>query len=396
VTISKGSRTANDFERNKLADPVKSKFHLKMKILISPNTFKGTIEADQAAEIIQRSILSVKPDVKTMVFPIADGGDGTCYLLGKALGLKSFKTMALDALGRPLKGFYFFEAQTKTAYVDVSTVSGIKSLKNHERNPWIASTYGTGIIIKKAIESGAEQIILGLGGSASIDLGIGILRGLGYLFLDDKGREVSVFSENFLKKIRHIQSPLVKPKISFTCLCDVSNFFFGKHGAIPVFGPQKGLNESDFEEYERDCSEILNLLNQKSRKMIEDQESFGAAGGIAFGLSFFFPVQIKMGAAWFFDKVDMSSKVSWADLIITGEGRYDSQSSGGKGSFELLQLAKKSGKDVLLITSGKEGQTDGFSAIIQLPDLDFSKNNVQEKAKGNLKEAIRNYFTNGF
>jgi glycerate 2-kinase len=392
VTISKGLRTAKGIERNKPADPVKPIFHLKMKILISPNTFKGTIEADQAAEIIQRSILSVKPDVKTMLCPIADGGDGTCYLLGKALGLEPFKTMALDALGRPLEGFYFLDTITKTAYVDVSTVSGIKSLKNHERNPWLASTYGTGIVIKKAIESGVDHIVLGLGGSASIDLGLGILMGLGYLFLDEKGREIPVFSDNFLKKIRHIQNPLLKPKISFTCLCDVSNFFFGKYGAIPVFGPQKGLKESDFEEYESDCSEVLKVLKQKSGKMIEDQESFGAAGGIAFGLSFFFPVQIKMGATWFFDKVDMASKVSWADLIITGEGRYDSQSSGGKGSFELLQVAKKSGKDILLITSGKDGRSDGFSAIIELPYLDFSKDNVQEDAKHNLQEAIKNCF----
>lgn len=365
-----------------------------MKILIAPNAFKGTIAADVAVEIIQKAILSIKPEIETILCPIADGGDGTCFLLGKALGLKETKAMALDPLGRPLEGFFFLDKKNKTAFVDVSTASGIKSLKNTEKNPWIASTYGTGILIKKAVESGADHIVLGLGGSATIDLGLGILRGLGYLFLDEKGREVPVFTVNFFKKIKHIQSPVPKPKVRFTCLCDVNNYFFGKEGAIPVFGPQKGLRITEFKEFELSCLEMLKILSKKTGILIEDQESFGAAGGIAFGLSFFFPVEIKMGASWFFEKVDLASKVNWADLIITGEGRYDSQSAGGKGSFELLQLAKKLRKNTILITSGGGGKSDGFSDIIHLPDLDFSKNKIQEQAKENLKNAIENHFLN--
>jgi glycerate 2-kinase len=362
-----------------------------MNILISPNAFKGTIEADEAAEIIQKAISKVKPEYKTLLCPIADGGDGTCFLLGRALGLKETKTHSLDPLGRPLEGFYFYDEKNKTAYLDVSTVSGIKYLQAHERNPWISSSYGTGLLIKSALDKGAEHIVLGLGGSASVDLGLGILRGLGFLFLDEKGREIPVFSEKFLKKTRYIQNPVPKPSIHFTCLCDVNNFFFGKSGAIPVFGPQKGLKKEDFEDFEITCSNLINLLSHKTGKMATDQLSFGAAGGIAFGLSFFFPVEIKMGATWFFDKVDLGSKVSWADLIITGEGRYDSQSAGGKGSYELLQLAKKSGKNTVLITSGEEGKSDGFSNIIQLPDLDLSKDEFQKTAKKNLMNSVASF-----
>jgi glycerate 2-kinase len=365
-----------------------------MKILIAPNAFKGSIEADEAAEIIQKAILSIKPEIETILCPIADGGDGTCFLLGKALGLKETKAMALDALGRPLEGFYFFDEKKRTAYIDVSTASGIKSLKNTEKDPWIASTYGTGILIKKALESGADHIVLGLGGSATIDLGLGILRGLGYLFLDEKGREVPVFTENYFKKIKHIQGPVPKPKVRFTCLCDVNNYFFGKEGAIPVFGPQKGLQIPEFKEFELSCSGILKILSHKTGITLEDHESFGAAGGIAFGLSYFFSVEIQMGASWFFEKVDLTSKISRADLIITGEGRYDSQSSGGKGSFELLRLAKKLRKNTVLITSGEGGKSDGFFDIIRIPDLDFSKNNVQKRAKENLMNAVENYFLN--
>jgi glycerate 2-kinase len=264
--------------------------------------------------------------------------------LGKTLNLEQVFEIALDPLGRPIQGFYFLDSEQKTVYLDVSTVSGIKSLKPYERNPWITSTFGTGELIKKAVDSGVEHIILGLGGSATVDLGIGILRGMGYLFLDENGREIPVFSEGFISKIRYIQSPIPKPNLKFTCLCDVNNYFFGPKGAIPVFGPQKGLKKEDLEKFENDCSTVLESMAKKSGKQVADRESFGAAGGIAYGLSFFFPLEIEMGAKWFFEKVGIESKVKSADIIITGEGRYDSQSASGKGSYELLQLAKKTEK----------------------------------------------------
>ncbi|MCH6198199.1 glycerate kinase [Aquiflexum sp. LQ15W] len=365
-----------------------------MNLLIAPNAFKGTIEADEAAEIIGNAILGKMQDANLTVCPIADGGDGTCFLLGKALNLQQVFEIALDPLGRPMQGFYFFDPRQKTAYLDVSTVSGIKSLKPHERNPWITGTFGTGELIKKAADSGAEHIILGLGGSATVDLGIGILRGLGFLFLDEKGREIPVFSEGFISKIRFIQSPIPKPNFKFTCLCDVNNHFFGPSGAIPVFGPQKGLKLEDLEKFENECSKILELMAKKSGKQLADIESFGAAGGIAFGLSFFFPVEIEMGAKWFFEKVGIESKIKSADIIITGEGKFDSQSASGKGSFELLQLAKKHDKETVLITSGKGGKDSGFDRVIQLPELDFNSKGFIDIAKMNLFNAVKSKMWN--
>jgi len=359
-----------------------------MNLLIAPNAFKGTIEADEAAEIIAGAILNKIPGANVELCPIADGGDGTCFLLGKALELQQVFEWTLDPLGRPVEGFYFLDKANKTAYLDVSTVSGIKSLKSHEKNAWITGSYGTGELILKSIEKGAGHIILGLGGSATVDLGLGILRGLGFLFLDEKGREIPVFSEGFISKIKFIQSPIPKPKVRFTCLCDVNNHFFGEAGAIPVFGPQKGLPQSDFGKFEDACAEVLGLLAKKSGQDIPDRESFGAAGGIAFGLSFFFPLEIEMGAKWFFDKVGMESKVRSCDIVMTGEGRYDNQSASGKGSFELLQLAKTHGKKTVLITSGDGGKDVGFDKVITLPDLDFGFAHFQETAKKNLWRAI--------
>ncbi|WP_373497259.1 glycerate kinase [Aquiflexum sp.] len=359
-----------------------------MNYLIAPNAFKGTIEADEAAAIISDTISRKFPDATSVQCPIADGGDGTCFLLGKELKLPRIDLYTLDPLGRSVPGFYFLDKTNNTAYLDVSTVSGIKYLKEYEKNPWTASTYGTGELIRNAISNGAKNIVLGLGGSATVDLGIGILNGLGYLFLDEKGRELPVFSDVLFKKLRHIQSPVQRPDIMITCLCDVNNYFFGEEGAIPVFGPQKGLDLEDFEEFEKCCSNVLDLLSRKAGKDINDKPGFGAAGGIAFGLSFFFPVTIQMGAQWFFDQVGIEEKVKRSDIIITGEGKYDSQSAGGKGSYELLQIAKKHNKKIVLITSGTGGDDAGFDEVLILPDLDFDREGFQVQAKKNLVDCV--------
>ena len=361
-------------------------------MLVAPNAFKGTVEADEASMLIGLALKEVRPDFECILSPIADGGDGTCFLLGKALGLSQTFLIALDALGRPIHGFNFLDEKRQTAYIDVSTVSGIKNLKIHELNPWITSTYGTGELIRSACNAGARHIVLGLGGSATMDMGLGILRALGFIFLDKKGREISMFSENILEKIAHIQNPIPKPDLKFTFLCDVNNHFWGVAGAIPVFGPQKGLKETEFNTYENACKHFFTLLEKKSKKSILDQEGFGAAGGIALGLSAFFPIEIKMGANWFFEKIGIEDNVRNADLIITGEGRYDRQSLGGKGGYELLQMAKKFGKRTVLITSGNGGDGSGFDQVIPLPELDFSKPTFVAEAKNNLYDAVKKAF----
>lgn len=359
-----------------------------MKILIAPNAFKGTIEADEASEIIAQTVTKINQNAIVEMSPIADGGDGTCYLLANSLGLERVDCWVLDAIGRPIQGFYFLDRKNKTAYLDVSTASGIKHLKDVEKSPFISSTYGTGELILDSLKHGVEQVVLGLGGSASIDLGLGILVALGFNFLDENGRHIPMFSENFLSKIRHIQRPITKTKLSFTCLCDVKNTFFGEKGAIPVFGPQKGLQQMEIPEYEAISKKVLDLMRNKTGIEIQEEEGFGAAGGIAYGLSYFFPVEMKMGARWFFEQVKMEEKIQWADWVITGEGQYDEQSTGGKGSFELLQMAKVHHKKTILITSGKGAEGSGFEEVIKLPDLDFSQQGFMLQARKNLEKSI--------
>ncbi|SNS27063.1 glycerate kinase [Belliella buryatensis] len=361
-----------------------------MKILVAPNAFKGALDALEAAKIIKAELEQRDPYFNIEISPIADGGDGTCDLLGSALGLEKVEVITLDAIGRSKLGYYYWDRYKQLAFIDVSIVSGIKVLNKNQINPFIASTYGTGLLIKDAIARGVVQVYLGLGGSASIDLGIGILQALGFSFLDDKGRALIPFTDSFFTKISHIQRPIQASKIRFTCICDVSNSFFGANGAVKTFGPQKGLPISEIEEFETKSKRITDLLSLKTLKDIPDSFGFGAAGGIAYGLSYFYPVEIEAGSSWFFNIINLEEKIKHCDTVITGEGIYDRQSKDGKGCFELLRLAKKFNKKSILITSKVEGIEPDFDQVILLPYLDFNSGNFKDLARGNLKSALAN------
>jgi glycerate 2-kinase len=359
-----------------------------MRILISPNAFKGTISAQRAGEIIS-DYIKTNFNAEILVSPIADGGDGTCQLLTDALKLEQIKYWSLNVYGQPILSNFGWDQVNSKAYVDVSTASGIGSLSGKSLHPRIASTFGTGILIRKAIALGAKEIVLGLGGSASVDLGIGILAALDIDFLDQKGRSLTLFSPDYLQKIHHIQRSPKTPKVKFTCLCDVKNYLLGNKGAIPVFGPQKGLANSELPEIEQTFKKLISNLYSKTKARFIDQEGFGAAGGVAAGLNAFFSTELMIGSKYFFNQIGLKEKVVWADLIITGEGRYDSQSAEGKASYELLQLSKSMGKKTILITSGNEGLKDGFDQVISLQELDFNSINLKTEAEKNLKEALQ-------
>lgn len=355
-----------------------------MNVLISPNAFKGTMTATEAGEIIDKFLKESSPDIQTKMIPIADGGDGTCELLSRALGLKKISTWTLDPFGKPVIGTFGFDNYSKKAFIDVSTASGIGLIGNEIKNPFVASTFGTGLLIQSAVNEGAEEIILGLGGSATIDLGIGILASLGISFLDEKGRDLTPFSPDYLSRIRYIQRPAKLPKFRFTCLCDVKNTFSGVKGAILVFGLQKGLEKQEFESYERICETVIQKIFHKVKKTFVDESGFGAAGGIALGLSAFFPLKIEFGASYFFGKVDLDEEVKWSDVVITGEGKYDSQSNEGKACFELLQRTKNQQKKSILITSGEDAFQAGFDEVLVLPELNFLHSDYHLKARENL------------
>ena len=363
-----------------------------MKFLIAPNAYKGTFTASEAIDLIQEVLQEIRPSATVYKQPLADGGDGTCSLLADAKSLKKFDCLSLNAIGQPTLGHFAWDESSNSAYMDVSTCSGIGDLPIFLREPTLASSYGTGLLIQQAILKGAKHLFIGLGGSATIDLGAGILQALGFLFLDKNGREIPAFSPDFLKRCQHIQRPLRLPNVSFTFLCDVRNLFFGLTGAVRIFGPQKGVEIEEFEEFEKVTRNFVDLLMKKSFHPVADSPGFGAAGGIALGLRQFFPSQLEFGAPYFFKEVNLENQVQQVDWIITGEGRYDLQSKEGKACFELMLLAQKYQKKIALITSGEATRIEGFDAVVQLPTLDFSTPNYKKAAlkqfQGQLREAI--------
>ena len=359
-----------------------------MKVLIAPNAFKGTLSAEEAGAIIASFCIDKYAGVHTQVVPIGDGGDGTCNLLSKFLNLEQVNAWTLDPIGRPMIGFFGFDKSSKKAYLDVSTASGIALIADSQKNPWITSTFGTGLLIKKAIGMGSKEIILGLGGSATVDLGLGILQALGFVFLDQNGREILPFTDRVQQAISHIQSPVPLPNIRFTCLCDVRNQFFGNHGAIPVFGPQKGLKPEELTAFETSSEKNVSLLFRKAKKEFVDKSGFGAAGGIALGLSAFFNTDIEFGSPYFFERIGLEDLIKESDWVITGEGRYDAQSEEGKACFELLKLCRKHGKKSVLISSGEEGKKAGFDQFIKLEDLNFSSHSLKNDAEKALLKSL--------
>ncbi|WP_250632888.1 glycerate kinase [Rhodoflexus caldus] len=360
-----------------------------MQILVAPNAFKGTIEADHAAQIIAETLQAKYPQADITQCPIADGGDGTCRLLGEALQWQSHTVLATDARGRDIEATCYFDTAANTVCADVSSASGIRHLSLGEKDVWSASTFGTGQTIADALKKGAQEIILGLGGSASVDMGLGILQALGLELYDADNQLIKPFSFRWLERITRLSAEQLMPLAKITCLCDVDNTFFGAQGAIPVFAPQKGLQAADMPAFTANAERIFQLLRQLN-PTLADRPCFGAAGGIALGLSAFYPVEIRSGSAYFFEAVQMEQRVAQSDWIITGEGRYDFQSESGKGCHALLLLAKKHGKRISLISSGSAEMlaNTGFDDIYLLPPLDFGTADVAVQAVANLREVF--------
>ncbi len=360
-----------------------------MQILVAPNAFKGTIEADHAAQIIAETLQAKYPQADIIHCPIADGGDGTCRLLGEALQWQPHTILATDARGRNIEVAYCYDAHTNTACADVSSASGIRHLSLSDKDVWSASTFGTGQMIADALKKGAQNIILGLGGSASVDMGLGILQALGLDLYDADNQLIKPFSFRWLERITRLSAEHLMPLAKITCLCDVDNTFFGRQGAIPVFAPQKGLQVADMPAFTANAERIFHLLQQLN-PTLNDRPCFGAAGGIALGLSAFYPVEIRSGSVYFFEAVQMAQRVAQSDWIITGEGRYDFQSESGKGCHALLLLAKKHGKRISLISSGNAEMlaNTGFDDIYLLPPLDFGVADVTVQAVANLRKVF--------
>lgn len=302
-----------------------------MKILLAPDKFRGSLDAPQVCEAMSEGIRMVSTEIEVLSLPMADGGEGTLDLLLWYSGGKKHTAKVQDPLGRMIDAEYGLSADRKTAFIEMATASGLRLLKNEERNPLKTSTFGTGELIKIVLEGDVENIILGIGGSATTDAGIGMAAALGWQFLDKNGEQLSPIGKNLIK-IKKVLSPVSNhgSPVSIYVACDVTNPLFGENGASYIYGPQKGADEQAVKELDEGLQNISMIFERDFGKNYSLISGTGAAGGLGFGSMAFLNAELKEGVKLLMDFCDFDKKLKDVNLIITGEGKIDNQTLQGK------------------------------------------------------------------
>ncbi|PLK44281.1 glycerate kinase [Emticicia sp. TH156] len=299
-----------------------------MKILLAPDKFRGSLDAPQVCEAMAEGIRMVSAGIETVSLPMADGGEGTLDLLLWYAGGQKKTAQVQDPLGRIINAEYGISADGKTAFIEMATASGLSLLKTEERNPLQTSTYGTGELIKLVMEAGVKEVILGIGGSATTDAGIGMAKALGWRFLDTAGQEVEAIGGNLSAIRQIIPSPLAAQLPKFQTACDVTAPLYGPSGAAHVYGPQKGADAEAVKILDKGLQDFAAITGLPEETF--KSPGFGAAGGLGFGTVFFLNATLKEGVKLLMDFCDFDKHLSGVDLIITGEGKIDSQTLQGK------------------------------------------------------------------
>ena len=326
-----------------------------VKILLLPDKFKGSLTAKEVIRGITGGILKVFPQAQITHAIVSDGGDGFLDAIENNIPVQSIDVATVDPLGRPITASFLFSELTKTAYVELAKASGLVLLSENERNPMQTSTYGTGLQMKAAIAMGAKKIYVGLGGSATNDAATGMAKALGYSFHDAGGGELEPNGKNLIA----IESIAGKPDLSgVQCYAvnDVNNPLYGSDGAAYVYGAQKGATETQIEELDEGLRYLDSIVQEALKMNNADIPGAGAAGGAAYGLKSFCKAEFINGVEFILhlSGIDSILKKERFDMIITGEGKIDSQTFQGKLISGVLALGRKFDIPVLAVC----GQAD--------------------------------------
>jgi glycerate kinase len=313
-----------------------------MRILIASDKYKGSLTATQVAQTIAGVLKEALPEVECDLCPIADGGEGTVEAMVTALGGEWKKAAVQDAQGRPLQAAYGW--CDGYAVMEMSAASGLALVNDRDLDPKTASTYGTGQMLKEAMELGAQRIIIGIGGSATNDGGLGLAAALGYRFLDEAGNDVEPVMREADRIVRIKKSAEVQTVCDILVACDVDNPLLGEKGATRVYGAQKGVK--DITWFEERLKHLADLVARDLGTDPRDVPGAGAAGGLGWGLMAFCGAQLTHGFDLVAEQIGLEARVAQADLIITGEGRLDAQTLHGKGPVGIAQMARRLGKKV--------------------------------------------------
>lgn len=350
-----------------------------MRIIVAPDSYKGSISALGVAQAMERGIKKVFPRAEVIKLPIADGGEGTVEALVAATGGRTFKTPVAGPLGGTVSALWGVLGDGTTAVIEMAAASGLPLVPPDQRNPLAASTLGTGQLVQEVLNKGFSRLILGLGGSATNDGGAGFASALGVRFLDDQETELPPGGEALSRLARIDMSGLDSrlAALSVTVACDVDNPLCGPRGASAIFGPQKGASPAMVDCLDKALSHYGELAAATTGRDIMLRAGAGAAGGLGAGLLFFTNAELKPGIEIVLEAIAFDRLSATADLVITGEGSTDRQTAYGKAPVGVARIAKQHGVPVLCLSGGLgEGYEDIFSqgidALLPCPPAPMS------------------------
>lgn len=371
---------------------------MPLRFVIAPDSFKESLSAVQAAQAMQRGILRQFPDAICRLVPLADGGEGTVdALLNACTGQKVSCRVRGPLPQQQVESYFALIDDGKTAVIEMAKANGIHLIPLAQRNPALTSTYGTGEMIRQALDLGVSKIVIGLGGSVTNDAGSGMAKALGVKFLDQAGLEVQPCGGN-LKQICEIDLSALDARLATTEMLiasDVNNPLCGEYGASAIFGPQKGATPELVKILDQNLGYFANLVETTLGVNVQHQAGAGAAGGLGFGLLAFARAKIQSGVELLIQQTGLTEKITQADVVLTGEGKIDRQTFMGKTPFGVAQVAKSLNKPVYAF-AGMIGEDieplleAGFTQIIGINPPDISVEDAIRNAENNLTDSVEN------
>lgn len=368
------------------------------KFVLAPDSFKESMTAKEVCVAMEKGIKKVFSDAEIIHVPMADGGEGTVESLVDATnGHKEYIEVQGPLPEQKVKAYYGILGDEKTAVIEMAQASGLMLVEPRYRNPLTTTTYGTGELIKAALDKGVSTVIIGIGGSATVDGGIGMAQTLGVKFTDKYGNNIEPTGRGLTKIDKISMENLDKrvKKVNFIIASDVENILTGKKGAAAVFGPQKGATQDEVELLDKGLSHYAEILRKDLDKDVEDIAGSGAAGGLGAGLIAFLDAKLQSGVEVVANTVELAEKISQADYVFTGEGGMDFQTKYGKTPFGVAQVAKKYQKPVFA-EAGYLGERIeelydiGISAIFGIVDKSESIEESLEKGPQNVERTTEN------
>ena len=366
-----------------------------MKVVVAPQSFKGSISALDAARAMEEGLLRVVPGAETVLVPVADGGDGTLETLVDATGGEVRSTTVTGPIGKPVTAEWGALGDGQTAVIEMARTSGLALLSLAERDPLHATTYGLGEVLREALDAGFRSFIVGIGGSATNDGGAGMAQALGVRLLDETGKDLPQGGAA-LAGLRRVDVSGLDGRVMearFSVACDVSNPLTGPEGASAVYGPQKGATPDLVEQLDAALKNFARVVERDTGTSIDAVRGSGAAGGLGGGMMAFLGGSLRAGVDIVLDHVGLDEKLEGADLVITGEGRIDFQTVYDKAPIGVARRAKRRGIPVLAVCGSlgkgfEDVHAEGIDAAVSILTTPMTLDEASARAGELIADAV--------